>query len=214
MVNAIQLLAYIRHMNLYMPSNAEVFFDYILELADFDLIDKQPAYHAFYEAAYALDINNVIIEEEEDDRNLQKRQRASRNSGEQEEEKEEKREKIDAETFTERVGPIILTACLVFLLLLIVFVLFSLSCFDRKFMVKLNKLRYALFWNLSLRTFMEGYLPSVYELLNQVSAGVMWGAPFFQVMDTFQLISLALTIILPFFIYRYLRNRVDLFRTP
>jgi hypothetical protein len=67
MINAIQILAYIFYMNLYMPANAERYFDFLMELSEFDLIDMSPVYELLFRWIAVFDPENVVISQEEEE---------------------------------------------------------------------------------------------------------------------------------------------------
>lgn len=55
MINSVQMLAYIRHMDLYMPANTEAYFDFMLTVADFEIVDPVPVYDRVYNWVVILD---------------------------------------------------------------------------------------------------------------------------------------------------------------
>lgn len=75
-------------------------------------------------------------------------------------------------------------------------------------------LRNAVFWNISLRTFFEGYLPVTFSLFSQVKSGFSWSSPVVIGMDLIQVLMLLLVILLPLLLFRFLRRNSHLFRTP
>jgi hypothetical protein len=61
MVNSVQLLAYIRHMNLYFPSNAEAYFDFMIKVADFEYFDLRKVYDKIFDKLVSLDPNGWLF---------------------------------------------------------------------------------------------------------------------------------------------------------
>jgi hypothetical protein len=57
MINAIQLLSFIFYMDLYMPANAKLFFDFLIKIGEFEFVDLKPAYKVTFGWMYNLDQN-------------------------------------------------------------------------------------------------------------------------------------------------------------
>jgi hypothetical protein len=108
----------------------------------------------------------------------------------------------------------LLTTLIAILLVLLMCILGVLAMIDQTYKKAWLKLRNAVFWNASLRIFIEGYLPAAYELLKQTKEDKNWGHPAFFVINLSDFSSLLLMVALPALIYLYLRRKTHEFREP
>jgi hypothetical protein len=98
-INAMQLLAQIYHMKLYLPSNAQAFFMWLSSISEFTLYDMTPVYKSLFGWIFILDQEYVLTDEEEyfedetdEERRLAQQKRAKSRTKTDAEEKEEKLE--------------------------------------------------------------------------------------------------------------------------
>ena len=129
MINAIQLLAYIYYMDLLMPANSEAFFDYLMQLSEFDFVDLTPVYELLFGWIYAVDQDKTYSAAATRRRRLQKK-RASRSKSGDGKGDDKSADQIDSQSFAQRVGPILLTAILTALLIIVMFGLATLANID------------------------------------------------------------------------------------
>ena len=202
-INSIQMLAYIYHMNLFLPVNAERYFRFLLEIADFQIVNTEEIYDKMFSAAKELDHNQAIIEDASDSR-LQAHDDSPTD--------EQPKRKVDSATFVERVAPILLQALICLIILIGLAILASLALIDSRIRQSWRKARNTVFWNGTLRTYIEGYLPATFELFSQLKAGFNWSSPVFYALDIYQVVQLVLTLVLPLTIFIYLRKHTHEFR--
>ena len=112
------------------------------------------------------------------------------------------------------MGTLFLVLIVGVLLLLLLIVCYSQSeRFDCAFDIT-QRIKYQIFWNGTLRYFMEGYMAfSLNSLLNQVQ-GLDWSTHFTRLTSLFSVVILALVFLLPVFMTIFFRLKFSMFNDP
>jgi hypothetical protein len=77
-----------------------------------------------------------------------------------------------------------------------------------------KKLYYTVFWNLTLRTFLESYLPHAHQLAEALKEGYNWNSTLHVTLSLFSIFNLILLLLVPLFLFHYFRKNTGNFRKP
>ena len=178
---------------MFIPANAQDFFDYLISLAEFSFIPEEKV-RTFYESAfgkafpYLSDEERAEATEEEDDPEREMQKKKTKIGKERDDEGEtlvDTEERMtDEDIFYEKLVPQVCLAIIavVYGQLLVklrcwAFLCCFCGCCKAMFTNLHDSLRYTFFWNGIIRYIMEGYLPLSKQTLEEMTSGLKWDTP-------------------------------------
>lgn len=71
---------------------------------------------------------------------------------------------------------------------------------------------YTIFWNMPIRVFIEGYMPTAHQFLTEMRDGLEWKSALKVIYNSSSLVQIFLVFVAPLVLYRFFRWKTDMFR--
>lgn len=213
MINEMQLLAYIFYMNIYIPGNAQMFFDFLIEISEFRLFDTSQYSYEFVHKLYIIykQLVGEEIKTEHKGRHMRirRKQKSKENSFKTKEEEED-----DEQIFHQRIAPMLLQIIVLIISAVLFLILGIWQVFDRQVRPYWLSMNYAVFWNSTLRLYFESYLPLGHLYMWDLQDGYKSSSSLFTLKNLESIFELILITCAPYIIYRYLKSNQHRFTEP
>lgn len=162
-INAMQIISYSTYMNVYLPANCLLFFETLIDIAEFDLVDTRPVQEALF--PYLVGVAPQSEAQMPDHRKLSEIQETDPDSDEEETD------------ILDKIGDLLLVLLMICILVPFIWAIGKLKrypCCKKTH----TKLYYKMYWNDLLRFVMETYLPILMVNYSRFKQPYIWEAPY------------------------------------
>ena len=207
-VNAMQLLSYVVYMSLMVPANAQVFLEFLIELSEFEFFDLSDVRKALFGWLYSLDQRMKFGEKDTPEGAERKLEgdSLSNDAGVTDE------GQLESEDFNEKIAPLLQNLAFVLALVCFMLILKATSRCSRKVRIFWFGFYNTIFWNMPIRVFIEGYLPTAHQFITEMHDGHEWDSTLKVAFSLSSLVQIFLLFVAPLVLYRFFRWKAYQFK--
>lgn len=125
---------------------------------------------------------------------------------------ENQEDQLDSDLFLENIAPMLVSVIIVFLIFAVFMILSYWKFVEEAIKPVYKWMSNMIFWNLTLRYYLEGYLPLTHAKLLQLRAGYKWDSALMIALSLSSIAWLCIYVFGPIFLWKFFSKHVENFR--